>query len=117
MEVLVVCQDFRKLVKMYLLSDDANSDNESDEQPEYLNDSWEEERKLRGQKIETAFDGMGILKFTSSSYVSDIEECQTKLQNLRSKFEKQMYTLTSQLNRLTKTQSGKIILSYLLEIL
>ena len=44
MEILVVCQDFRKLVKMYLLSDDANSDNESDGKPEYLNDSWEEER-------------------------------------------------------------------------
>ena len=47
MEILVICQDFRKLVKMYFLSDDTNSDNESDDKPEYLNDSWEEEKKLR----------------------------------------------------------------------
>ena len=36
---------------------------------------------------------------------------------MRTQFGKHMLVLTTNLNKLTKTQSGKIILNYLLEIL
>ena len=60
---------------------------------------------------------MGRLLFSNPTFVTDLAECQSKLNFLRDKFEKQMKFLTVNLNKLTKTLSGKIILSYLLEIL
>lgn len=63
MEIVAICQEFRKLVKAYLLTDESYGDDQSDEQPDYLNDSWENEKKARSKKIEEKFDGMGILKF------------------------------------------------------
>jgi len=60
---------------------------------------------------------MGLLNFNSGNFVKNCEECSMKLNELRTKYEKHMLVLTTNLNKLTKNQSGKIILSYLLEIL
>ena len=40
-----------------------------------------------------------------------------KFDALRGNFERSMFNITTNLNKLTKTQSGKIILGYLVEIL
>lgn len=103
-------------MKGYLLQDPALSDDDSD-QDKNLDDSYDYERKGRSKKIEDKFDGMGILKFNSTDYVANLEECQTKLNFLKDKFKKQIHLYSYNLNKLTKTQSGKIILSYLQEIL
>lgn len=60
---------------------------------------------------------MGLLKFSSDNFANTFQECMQQLNMLREKFEKHMLILSTNLNRLTKTQSGKIILNYLLEIL
>lgn len=107
MDIVEISQDFRKLIRQYLLTPvaaDYDSDNSFD-----INSDQDE-----GQK---QFTGMGILQFSSNSFVTDLSECQSKLNFLRDKFEKHVKILTVNLNKLTKTQSGKIILSYLLEIL
>ena len=125
MEIVDICQDFRKLIKYYLLSDDF--DNMSDDDDAYSrgnqpghNDSYDMDpatSKSRSRKIEDKFTGMGLLSINSSNFVQNVDECSEKLNQMRTQYEKHMLVLTTNLNKLTKTQSGKIILSYLLEIL
>lgn len=76
-----------------------------------------EELRSRSRKIEENFNGIGILRFTSSNFTNNLHEFFDKIEKLRHKYKNHMMVLTTNLNKLTKTQSGKIILSYLLEIL
>lgn len=61
-QIVDISQEFRKLVKTYLLDSDI-SDNDSDNsQPSYLNDSFDSttnKEKTRSKKIEDHFRGMG----------------------------------------------------------
>jgi hypothetical protein len=109
MDIVEISQEFRRLIREYLLS-------EADQDVEEDSDTSFDSGNRRGQ-ASGGFNGLGILMYSSSSFVTDLAECQAKLNFLRDKFEKQMKVLTVNLNKLTKTQSGKIILSYLLEIL
>ena len=55
--------------------------------------------------------------FSSSTFTQDMKECMKSLKDMRKEFKDHMNTLTTNLNKLTMTNSGKIILSYLLDML
>jgi hypothetical protein len=66
MDIVEISQEFRKLIKMYLLtnsdafaSDDSASDNFSDSSNNRVD----------------KFEGMGILLFASQSFTQDLSEC------------------------------------------
>ena len=103
MQIVDISKEFRLLIKQYLISRDE-VDLESDDE------------SISSEGIKK-YDGMGILRFSSDTYIEDLAKCQASLVKLREKFEKHIKILSTNLNKLTKTQSGKIILSYLLEIL
>lgn len=110
------------MIKYYLLSDDFDQASNDEEDYGRGNDSYDYSdpaapKNSRSRKIEDKFTGMGLLNINSSGFVQDVEECSEKLNQMRSQFEKHMLVLTTNLNKLTKTQSGKIILNYLSEIL
>jgi len=106
-----------------LLSDDFDQASDDDgENYGGADDSYDASdpaapKKSRSSKIEDKFTGMGLLNINSGNFVQNVEECSEKLNQMRTQFEKHMLVLTTNLNKLTKTQSGKIILNYLLEIL
>jgi len=118
MEVVDICQQFRKLVRHYFLDSDNPDQNSDDEDEMFVNNDYSStDQKSRSQKIEENFPGVGILRFNSMNFTQYSQECFEKLEKLRHKYKNHMMVLTTNLNKLTKTQSGKIILSYLLEIL
>ena len=49
MEVVEICQEFRKLAKFYLLQD-TDDDNKSDDQLYGLNDSFDYEKKSKNSE-------------------------------------------------------------------
>jgi hypothetical protein len=72
LEIVDICQDFRKLIKYYLLADDYDQVSE-DEEDNYgkANDSFDdgEVKRSRSRKIEEKFVGMGLLNLTASNFV------------------------------------------------
>lgn len=75
------------------------------------------EGMTRTAVIEDRFTGIGILQFSSPDFMTDLEKCQDELSKLRKKFRQHMLVLTKGLGGLASKASGKIILSYLVEIL
>ena len=55
--------------------------------------------------------------FSSSTYTQDMKECMKSLKNMRAEFKEHMNTLTSNLYRLISSDKGKVILSYLNDML
>jgi len=72
LEIVDICQDFRKLIKYYLLADDYDQASE-DEEDNYreVNDSFDdgEVKRSRSRKIEDKFTGMGLLNLNASNFV------------------------------------------------
>jgi hypothetical protein len=76
MEIVEICLQFRKLIRFYLIEND-NPDQMSDDDDEVSNSRYDlsaEELRSRSKKIEDNFNGIGILRFTSSSFTNNLHE-------------------------------------------
>lgn len=89
MQIVDISKEFRLLIKQYLISRDE-VDLESDDE------------SISSEGIKK-YDGMGILRFSSDTYIEDLAKCQASLVKLREKFEKHIKILSTNLNKLTKT--------------
>ena len=62
-----------------------------------------DQESMRSDDESKKYDGMGLLKFSSETYIEDLAKCQASLVKLRDKFEKHIKILSTNLNKLTKT--------------
>ena len=70
MQIVDVCQEFRKLIQNYLLTEEELDEYDSeDEYPgQQKNDELLHNIRSRTKKNEEAFTGMGLLKFSSDNF-------------------------------------------------
>lgn len=105
-DMVEICTEFRMLAKEYLYGgEDLDSEDLG---------GIRDGEGTRQQRLEQAFNGVGRLRFDSEDFLSSCETYLDRLQALRKKFRKLILVLTSKLDKLTKKNSGKIILSHLL---
>ena len=86
MEIVEICLQFRKLIRFYLIENDnpdRGSDDDEDELSSIRYDLSAEELRSRSRKIEENFNGIGILKFTSSNFTNNLHELSDKIEKLR----------------------------------
>ena len=72
MQIVDVCQEFRKLIQNYLLTEEELDDYDSEDgyPGQQMKDDMFHNIRSRTKKNEEAFTGMGLLKFGSDNFAN-----------------------------------------------